>query len=103
MPAMRLKSKELRLRTFVYQPVYVKGKYVCATMVEFPYYRAKIGDLFTIEKRTNFVEMGESKRYKVEDCFFTTANKGEFIIILEKVDFDSENKMKLYTRGKTIV
>jgi hypothetical protein len=102
MPPMRLRSKDLRLRTFVYQPLSVKGKYAGATMVEFPFCRVQVGDLFTIDKRTDFAEMGKSKKYKVEDCYFTTANKGEFIIILEKEDFSTKNQLKLHTRGKTV-
>jgi hypothetical protein len=72
-------------------------------MIEFPFCRVQIGDTFTIEKRTNFIEMGKGKRYKVEDCFFTIANKGEFIIILEKIEFKDKDELKKHIAGKTVV
>lgn len=87
------------IKTHVYMPLSIGGKYKCCIKRTFPYCRLEAGDVFTIEKRPgDYHKLKNQKEFKVEAVRYNLF-EGACIVILESKDFKDENELKSFASG----
>jgi len=99
---------EKPIKMFVYQPIYLKGdkndKYIKSIIINFPFCRIEVGDVFTGEKRSKeYYKLDPKSESKVAAVRYNYAGHGCCVVILEKKVFKSLEDINQFVAGKGTV
>lgn len=102
---------EKPIKMFIYQPIYLKGKgkdvkpeYKKSIIVNFPFCRIEVGDVFTGEKRSkDYYKLDAKSESKVAAVRYNYAGHGCCVVILEDKVFKTQEKINQFVAGKGVV
>lgn len=102
---------EKPIKLFIYQPVYLAGKgkdakpeYIKSIIVNFPFCRIEVGDVFTGEKRSkDYYKLDPKTESKVAAVRYNYAGHGCCIVILEDKVLKSNEEINQFVAGKGCV